>query len=319
MTIYPVHPPGKRPEDPMLALILLLALQPSIGHGQALGPPLMAYRTGNPRIAMEAAGRLLERDPDSADAFAVMGMSLAGMGSFADAAPCFTFALGSELLEADGLNDRADTLRALGRPAEAAALRAEALPLMGEGTLALRTGLELVDDLRTAGALGEALDAAEALIGAWPYSAAAHAAHAQVLIDLGRDDEADFALWLANRRASLSRQSVEAAIRLNLRHGDIDAAWAEVTQERLPMRAAASTVALRAELLRLRGEPEEALALLDAPRFRYPDHPLFLAARARALLALGEVDQAREVARQARALYPAHPDVVETLRADALR
>ncbi|MCB9742329.1 MAG: hypothetical protein H6741_25810 [Alphaproteobacteria bacterium] len=291
------------------ALTLGLALAGSAAL--AFGPPLLAYRSGNVRIAAAALREALEADPDDGDLHARLGITYAMMGEYVDAAPHFTFAQGSGVYEEEGWSYHADTLRALGRGAEAAALRLERLPLLPGEKGQLDALIGATDDLRAAGELEAALELAELNLALHPSSDLARAARLDVELDRqGPDVDA----LLAFMDASYARSTRSLRVRVRLARMDGDLQGALTLMEGVPRRSLIQPdiIAESAELQRLIGQPEAALWTLERPMVRTPDHPALLAVRPRVLMDLGREAEATQACAFAWSRYPADPEVKRT-------
>ncbi|MCB9743549.1 MAG: tetratricopeptide repeat protein [Alphaproteobacteria bacterium] len=292
---------------------LLLGLAAWSPGAEAFGPPQLAYRSGNYRIAASALEDALKERPDDLELHARLGVTYALMGDFVEAAPHLERAQGSELYEDEAWSHHADTLRALGEGAQAFTMRAERLTqLLAEGRL-VSTRCDMVDDLRAMGELDAALELAELTLTLHPYSNLARATRLDVALDRGDEDADAIAAWM-QRDLAQSTRSIRALSRMAMLEGDLPQARALLEAIPRQNKLYAPIIAQQAELERLSGEPEEALWTLDRPMVRTPNHPELLAVRARVLADLGRDEEALALCRQALSSYPFEASISETSR-----
>ncbi|MCB9764381.1 MAG: tetratricopeptide repeat protein [Alphaproteobacteria bacterium] len=272
----------------------------------------VAFRKDQFRRASGKLRALLDVHPDNLRAHCMLAMTEARAGFYADAIAGFGLCAGDPLYEVEGISDHADTLRALGHPAEAAALRlSQRVNVEGEDT-ELPVLLDAALDLRFA---GDDVGAEELLVeatGLFPRSSSAHAELAELLFAQGRLDDAEFHLWLADLYGGgLSHRTRLVLGRVQLAEDNLVGANETLTRASNQRPRSADAAALLAESLRRMGRADEALDLLQGNRFTFHEHPALLAAEARALADVGRTAEATAILSRALAIYPHYPDVLD--------
>lgn len=242
----------------------------------------------------------------------VRGAAAARDADFVRAVELFDAGLQGEWYTRVGLRYHADALREAGYPDQAARLR---LAHMRTSPMTMAQAYTLhmlvVHDLRFEGAMDAALDEAEQLVALYPQSASAWSTLAEVLLDLGRIDEAHVALNIgAEQGRKGQRQVSPTRLRAYLEAGDLWGAEQHMAAmgKRLGARKAywVAWLHLQLEL----GNPAIVLIQLDRKRFARDQTPSYAALRARAQLQLGQTDAAVETLSAVLQDYPTHPDVV---------
>ena len=248
----------------------------------------------------------LSTDPDNADLMGIYGAVLARAGCAADAEAAFSLAAGSAWVEQQGLALRADALRDLGAVEQAAELRGAVL-LAGvhHPGWEAQVWMEQAEDELERGRWDEAAALTEQAIAWYPPGGLPWAARARVALEAGALAEAEEALWMANRMAD--RPLGLAAL---VEAGLLLAAGAPLEAEALlhaQPTARGSDLrlwVLRAEIARQKGDPAEALRILDDERFHWSAAPVLTEARVRALWELGRTEEAASALAEAQARAP---------------
>jgi tetratricopeptide (TPR) repeat protein len=265
-------------------------------------------RRGTPRLAIERVRSLLDANPDDGDLHAQMGSALVRSGFPSDGLVAMQFGAGSEWYELHSVADHADALRWGGRGREAAELRLSRRLVDGDAE-DVRLLLNAADDLRWTGdPVGAEAILLEAL-ALFPGSSVVHAALADVYLDLGDPDLANFHWLVASETERPPVRVHLVEVRFLRAEGDLPGAEALLETCARAQPRSTRIAALRAELLRERGDAAAADDLLEQPRWQFGDVPELMAVRAMVARDLGERDEAIEIARRARALFPVHPDV----------
>ena len=267
----------------MLAAVLLSLASAAAAAGQADAGLRLLWQQRRPRTVVQNASQQLAAQPDAPEPMLWLGIAWSSLGHAPDAIGAFRLSPGGDLYEQQGLAAHATALRTLGDGRAAATLRRQGL------TAPLRPGAEavvwqeLVADLRIAGALFEAEDAALQALSLYPQGVVPHILLADVALDRGDLEAARGWLWLAERQGGSPRMPRlwAARMRCALLSGDAD----EIAEQRVAygaLRAPDSPeVALYAEVLRQQGEPLEALRLLTRSRMALSEAPEILSARVR--------------------------------------
>ncbi len=266
-------------------------------------------RTGQYRTALRQIRPLNEQNPDDPDFHAILGTAYGRMGLFGDAAAEFAMASGSSYYEEDGLDAHADTLRAFGRGDDAAELRLQR-PLSVDGERAeLVALLGAIDDLRAAGDLEGAERACWIALSIRPDSGAFHAALADVLLDFGDRDAAEYHLWIGELRGVSAARMLVVEARLAIADGDWGTATEFLMRARKGRRRDLELLSFWAEATRRGGDPQLADDALSRKLYQWHDRPELLAVTARVRWDLGLEAPARQALDRALVLYPDHPDV----------
>lgn len=295
--------------SPLLLLGLLAA-----ALAQAPSPGSQLIRQGRPRAAAKNAQAAVARDPEDAEAWAVLGAARAKAGSYGDAAMAFIYGQGSTYYEdVLGLEMHADALQARGLGEQAAELRRQALLRSDlDASREMRLWLGLAEDLRVAGRYEDALDAAATAEGMFPRSPQVHAVQSEIHLDAGQLDLAEQYLRLADDEGGTLLACVVHA-RLAIAEGDLDEADIWLDAAKAFRSRTQRLAALRAEVLRLQGDPYAAIALLRQQNWSRSDEPHVVAARIHAHVDAEEWQDADEWARLGRRMSAAHPVMQEAL------
>ena len=274
-------------------LLLMGALLAQAARGDAgLAGMEMLLQTGRARVVIQQASAALEADPDSPEWHALLGIAWSRSGYFADALGAFALSGGSVAYEDLGIEAHAAALRACVGGEAAARLRQERLLSPLSENIEHRIWMNAADDLREVGEL----DAAEALAlqgyAAFPTSSVMLSLLADLALDRGALDEADFYLWRGVQGGGGGARLDAVLIRRALVDGDVQEALARSQPLRVQT-ANPRLAALRAEALRQSGDPVAALEVLERTRWRLTEEPELLAVRLQVLLDLGEDAEAR--------------------------
>jgi tetratricopeptide (TPR) repeat protein len=297
------------PRGRRAAAYLCFALAVTLG-GAARGGPHPALQRqlqlGQYRLVHRAVLPLLTASPDDPDLMAMLGAALAKAGCAGDAEAAFRLAEGSPWAEAEALPLRADALRTLGAVAQAGALRRAAL-LDGDRHAGweAQVWMEIAEDHIEQGDLVEAEAMMQQAIAWYPAAALPWAGLARVAQLRGDPEARDEAMWMAERLADRPLgllDLVRAAVLAE--EGAHEAADALLRAQPTARGNDVRLWALRAQIARQRGAPDEALRLLHEERFNWSEEPLLTEERVRALWALDQHDAADAVLAQARRRLP---------------
>ncbi|MFT5680620.1 MAG: tetratricopeptide (TPR) repeat protein [Myxococcota bacterium] len=249
-----------------IPLGLLLSLP--IARAQGFGSLGMLIQRGQFRLAAQNANKQLEATPDSVELHAILGVAWSKNDFHADALGAFLLCVGATYYEDQGIEAHADGLRAIGRGREAAALRLERLlgPSLSIGR-ELRVLLGAQGDLREIGDFDGAMEIADRAEALFPRSPMVFAAIADIHLDMGDLDSADEAIWMMEQFGETSRGSVVRARRA-IADGDFTEADTILEEARKFRTPTVRIGALRAEVLRLSGDPHAAADLLERNRWR---------------------------------------------------
>mgnify|MGYP000400665999 CR=1 FL=1 len=265
-------------------------------------------RRRNTASLFRTADKTLAFSPDDADAQSLRGSAFSMLGWPTEAIVSFDLARGGSIYESDGQRYHAESLRDVGRGREAAELRKERRLVETPNHHAF-VGIEanIVDDYRTAGAWSEALDAADDLLATAPANVIAHSTVAQLMYDLGDDDEAAFQLFLASRIGTRSYRYLEVVGQIAYDEGRYDAAAEALAVARKQRPKLPRVRALQLNARCDAGEAAEALVEVDYPRFRDHGHPDLLLAEMRCRLLNNQPDLARHLRDDVLSLFPGSP------------
>lgn len=272
-------------------------------------PWRVAFTSRQWRNALPGLREALASNPDDADLHAHYAIVSARIGRFADALPSFEYGAGAEIYEEQGIGLHADALRATGRADEAAALRRAAFISATRWPRQLSLVMDLADDLRYAGDLLGAEDAAWLLVGEAPGMEEAYALLADVALDRGDTEEAALQLWLADLYGTRTSRTRAARGRLQLAYGDLDEAIAEVSHGRMRGRNH-MPIAIHGEVLRRQGMPDACLARLDVGTVPDKERPEIAAVRLACLASDGQLAEAAELRTWVMGAYPEDPNVL---------
>jgi tetratricopeptide (TPR) repeat protein len=284
------------------------------GNLRAAPSPLIlrSLRLGQYRNASATIFKSLEANPDDWDLHALHGTVLSRAGLYADALAPFEFAEGSFYYENEGLFAHADALRETGETEAAAALRSERLVTrdLEEGD-ELIIVLGLAEDYTRMGDMDRAYTLYSDLLAMWPNSPSVHGCLAEFYLDMGDLESAEFHLWYVTEVLGLRHglRGMFAQFRIHVAQFDYREAQ-EVMDQALGLRRQSLRVrAWQAELIRLQGDPADALSMVQAPRYWFQQHPEMKAVEALSLFETGRDDEAKELGLRLQILYPGHPAV----------
>lgn len=251
----------------------------------------------------------LADNPEDPELHATLGIVSARIGRYGEAVAAFSFAQGSPTYEGQGLSLHADALRATGDYQGAIALRRESFAAAERALRQSVVSLDLADDLRYAGDLLGAEQAALYVLAEAPRMEETYALLAEIALDVGDTDEAELNLWLADLYGHRTSRTRVARARLQIALGDLEAAYEEVSYGRMRNRNHLPW-ALQAEILRRQGFAVEGLYLLESGRLPDKDRPEMMAVRLACLASDGQIEEALELRAEAIGLYPRDPNVV---------
>jgi hypothetical protein len=272
-------------------------------HAERLPHVEMLIRRGQYRLAVTAANALIDEQPDNADLYASLGIAWAKNSFYADALGAFSLSMGSSYYEVQGLEAHADALRAVGQGEAAAALRLEfRVNASASNGRLLRILLGAADDLRSVGDISGAaalLDEAESI---FPRSPMLHAVRADLLMDTGELDAVDITLAHMKEMGETSRGAAVLARRALLAedYAEADAALENARKFRTPTHRLAS---LRAEVLRLEGDPHSAAEVLERNRWQAIEAPELIQVRLKVYADLEDTTSAAYWEHMARSRY----------------
>ncbi len=209
---------------------------------------------------------------------------------------------------------RSAALRAVGRGAEAATLRADLL-LQPNLQAPREAGIwtEIAEDLRQAGETAAAYEAAMMALSLDPEAPGVYAALAEQALDRGDPDEAEAQLWLAGLRASgnpkaAANTRARFAVEVEAPLGAVDTVTALIDRNRNSPELAF----WMAEAFRRAGQPRRARRLADRPVWQSAGevwNPGLLAMQALAHFETGDRARAQEALDRAASFYPGNPIV----------
>ena len=285
----------------LYVLLFLKAIQAS--------PAENFLKMGTPRLARQIAEKQLQKAPDQVKAHTMMGISQARLGLYSDALASFELSLGDES-NIHRYEFHADCLRALGRGGEAAALRSLLLydpriPLSAQ--VRIRSGV--IDDHRSVGSFDLAFDAATELLSKHPNATLAYLMLAELWMDMGEFEEAEFYLWRASwKEYPLRGLQVEA--RWMLLQGYDEAALIQFRRAFQSVNSN-SGLAYYAEALRRVEGAEAARQLLERGKFIQNESPAVLQVRLSVYEELGLEAELSSLLERVQSLYPEHPVLVQ--------
>lgn len=300
-----------RSSRPFFALGLLLAT--SLARGESAGSAALSIRQARYRLAVVQASRGLEENPDEPDLHATLATAWSKAGYFADAAGAFELCAGSAYYESHGLDAHADQIRAMGQGREAATLRLQQLvnPQLADARR-MRVLLAAADDLLVEDAPREALELAERAMAAYPRSPMVHAVLADIHLAMGDEEEADFHAWLSASYGQTTRLMLVEA-RRELAAGNTKGAYSATELAREQHSGSLKIPALRAEIRRVQGDLDSAMAILSLKKWIMTEDPVILAVRIKVFTDAGDWGAAEELADRAQGVYPDNQDIHEAL------
>jgi Flp pilus assembly protein TadD len=259
--------------------VSLVLLSLPVAGAQGLGSLEMLIQRGQYRLATQAVFKRLAESPDDVELHAILGVAWSKNDFYTDALGAFALCSGSIYYEDRGIEAHADALRAVGQGEAAAALRLERLldADLNEGR-ELKVLIGAMDDLREAGDFDGALAIADRAEALFPRSPMAMAAVADVYLDIGDLDAADAAIWAMRQLGDTTRGAAVLARRAII-DGDLTEADAILEDSRRFRNPTARLASLRAEVLRLGGDPHSAADLLERNRWRALETPELIQVR----------------------------------------
>jgi len=295
-----------------MGLLFVIALIGSAASNSR-DPVSMYIRRGQYRMAVQNIFRRLEGSPDDPELYSMLGLAWSRSGYMADAVGAFQLCGGGEHYEDEGLEAHANALRELGDPEAASELRRQKLldPNLSEGRM-VRVYIGLVDDARAAGDLDGALHWVEEAEAVYPRAPIVQAAVADIMMDIGDYEAADVALW-ESAQLGATRRGIISQARRSLSLGNYLSAETYLEDARALNSPNNALAALRAEVQRLQGFPEDAAEILNRSRWELTEDPMILAIRIRVAVDLGDIEAAKVEADRARAIYSENKDVQYSL------
>jgi tetratricopeptide (TPR) repeat protein len=292
-----------------VATLTAVACGVGIAHAQFrrsdISPTERALRRRNTPFLLQQAEALLQADPSDPNAHAIRGAAYSILGWPHDAVAEFTLSGGGEFYEVHGQHYHSVALRDAGRPVESALLREQWRVVDSPNQFAhIAIEINIVEDLRLAGAWDEALDAADFMLATDPGNVLIHANAAHLYYDMGDVDEAMFQLFLAARQTERSHRYQEVLALMAYEEGLLEEAAERLT---LARKQRPRFPRLRALHMKVRCDGEETDAVLKEsayPRFANHVHPDLLAAEARCHALAGQLAEARVLVEDLRVLYP---------------
>lgn len=275
-------------------------------QAEGLSAVHMALKQGLYRSAAARLRALLELEPDNSTYHALLGQAWSKEGEYADALACFTFAQGDLFYETFGIGQHADTLRALGRPLEAAALRGTQLALLDNLADESHVLVEMAWDHEAAGDLARAEDLLLEALAVTPRSAKALAAMGELALRQGQDDDAWFYFWRARLSDASNIDTQRLGVRLLIEDQRYKEAEEMLGRMRRRFPKLEVVVLLRAEVSLRTGTPTDALNMLNMHRWAGKASPEMLAMRARLQHAAGQPAEVDATMRRAWAVYSHH-------------
>ena len=288
-----------------LAVLVLLTLLVGLRSQAAFYPHITrSLRQGQNRQAIKFARLALEENPDDSELFAAMGVGFTRTGYFGDAIGVFAFAEGGDTYEASGLEAYADALRYTGEADKAIELRRERLVHADiQSQRELVVWLSLIDDHIAWGDLYGAEESALQALSLFPRSPVLHAYMAQLYACLGDIDNADFHQWMAERTQPTLRGLLVEARRC-LGEGNLRCAEVAVQKGQKLRNKSVHLKAMQVEVLRQEGRLDEAMALLNQPKWRLHYYPDLRAAEALVKWDYGQHEESMELLENLLDLYP---------------
>ncbi len=280
----------------------------SARRGLGATPWRASFASHQWRNALPGLRKELADNPDDPELHAYAAIASAKIGRYADALLSFESAIGSEFYEAKGLDEHATTLRVTGHVEEAVQLRREALASAPRALGQVQIAFNLADDLRAAGDLQGAEDAAYFVLSETPGLEEVYALFADIALDAGDLEEAELQLWYADIYGVRTARTRAARGRLQLAYGDLDAAFDEVAAGRMRTRNHLPW-AIQAEVLRRSGNPAAGLNLVESAFLPDKERPDMTAAKLACLASLGELEEAEDLRQWALDVYPRDPSV----------
>ena len=288
-----------------LAVLVLLTLLVGLRTQAAFYPHITrSLRQGQNRQAIKFARQALEENPDDNELFAAMGVGFTRTGYFGDAVGVFAFAEGGDTYESSGLEAHADALRYTGDADKAIKLRRQRLvhaDIQSQRELVVL--LSLIDDHIASGDLYGAEDFALQALSLFPRSPVLHAYMALLYVCLGDMDTADFHQWMAERAQPTLRGLLVEARRC-LGEGNLRCAELAVQQGQKLRNKSVHLKAIQVEVLRQEGRLDEAMALLNQPKWRLQHYPDLRAAEVLVKWDNGQREESKELLDNLLDLYP---------------
>ena len=295
----------------MCALVALGAVACGLGIAHAqfrridVSPIERALRRRNTPFLFQQADVLLAADPSDPNGHAIRGAAYSILGWPHDAVAEFALSGGGDFYEVHGQHYHSVALRDVGRPVESASLREEWRVVDSPNQFAhIAIEINIIEDLRLAGAWNEALDAADVMLATDPGNVLIHANAAHLYYDMGDVDEAMFQLFLGSRQTERSHRYQEVLALMAYEEGLLEEAAERLT---LARKQRPRFPRLRALHMKVRCDGQETEAVLKEaayPRFANHAHPELLAAEVRCHVLAGQLHEAEMLVADLQILYP---------------
>jgi uncharacterized protein HemY len=262
-------------------------------------------KMGTPRLARQMAEKQLQQNPDSIQAHTMMGITQSRLGLYSDALASFEMSIGDDS-NIHRLEFHADSLRALGRGDEAAGMRALLLhdsrtPLSAQ----VRIRSAMIDDYRSIGAYDLAFRTANELLSRHPNAMLSYFMYAELWMDLGDLEEAEFYLWRATWK-NIPLRGLQSEARWLLLKGFNEAALIQF--RRLFQSVNSNTgLAYYAEALRRVEGPDAARKLLERSKFAQNEAPAVMLVRLAVYDELGLTAERTELVDRMKSIFVEHP------------
>ncbi len=280
--------------------------------GQRARAQMMLRRQRYRQLLIETRKGLKEHPTDPA-LHQMHAIGLAEYGDYLGAQQSFSEAMGSEYAVVMGLVAEADTLRVVGAPGQAAAVRRELLVSGVSPTRELVMLSRLFEDLRRDHDLEGMWDVAQRAMSVDPTTGLAHAMMALYFIEMGDEDEAGASLWLAGRQGGGAALCAIAETEFHLSFGRPLVAAAVSTERREKVLKSKAFMAVRGRALLAAGNIDKAVELSDLNAWKMSGEiwdPELLAVRAVAFSEMGWLDEGLAIAGRLEQSYP-HLDAVQ--------
>ena len=280
--------------------------------GQRMRAQMMLRRQRYRRVLAESRTGLQDFPTDPA-LHQMQAIALAEYGDYWGAAESFELAMGSEYAILLALVAEADTLRVVGAPGEAEAVRSELIASGVSSNRELVMLSRLYEDYRAHGDLEGMWDVAHRALAFDPTAGLAHAMMALYYTEVGNEAAAGAALWTAHQYGGLAVLVIIAEIEFPLAFGRPVVA-AEVSSERREkVLKSKAYMATRGRALLAADDVDTAVEMCDLTVWKMSGElwePELLAVQAVTYARMGWFDESLVIAGRLEQSY-AHLDRVE--------